>query len=298
MAEWGSASDVWSRRGPGRRGPALGCSFEGRPTGFLEAVVDHIDLVEVVPDCLVGPRGDLLRAPLDDLDRHAADLPVLYHGIGLSIGTSAGWNESYLEVLEALIAHRRPLWHSEHLGYSIVDGRFLGTMAALPTTWEAIDLVATRAAVLRDRFGLDMLFEHVATPIPRPADMSPARFLNELSRASGCGILLDLHNLECDADNGLVDLDEFWSELDTDNVREIHVAGGTWDGDFHLDVHVDRTAATTRQALDRLLPRCPNLEAVVFELLAEAVPLVGLDGIVDELVDLRAALDRSTDVTP
>jgi uncharacterized protein (UPF0276 family) len=282
--------------GLGRHGgPALGFSYEGRPAGLLEAVAPYVDLIEVIPDCVVGPDDRLQSAPLEDLDRHAAHLPVAYHGIGLSIGTVDGWNTGYLDALDALIDYRTPVWHSEHLGFSIVDGHFLGTMGALPSTPEVIDVVASRARLLRDRYGLGVLFEHVATPIPRPDEMSLAGFLNELHRSSGCGILLDLHNLECDADNGLLDVDAFLAELDYDAVREIHVAGGIWDSGFHLDVHSGLPASSTRDLLRRVLPRCRNVDAVVFELLAEAVPLVGRHAIVAQLTDLRRLLDGVLD---
>jgi uncharacterized protein (UPF0276 family) len=272
-------------------GPALGFSYEGRPNGLLEAVVPFVDLIEVIPDCVVGPDARLQAGPRDELDRHAAHLPVAYHGIGLSIGTVGGWNPGYLDGLDALIAYRTPVWHSEHLGFSVVDHHFLGTMGALPATREVIDLVASRGCTLRDRYGLEVLFEHVATPIPRPDEMPLAIFLNELHRASGCGILLDLHNLECDADNGLLDLDGFFVDLDFDVVREIHVAGGIWDGGFHLDVHSNLPAPSTIDLLGRILPRCRNVDAVVFELLGEAVPLVGAEAIVAQLTETRRLLD-------
>lgn len=271
--------------------PRLGISFEGRPAELLAAAAPHVDLIEVVPDCLAGPDGRLQPGALDLLDHHAADVPLAYHGIGLSIGTWRGWNPGYVRLLEELVAHRRPLWHSEHLGFSMVDGAFLGTMGALPATAASVALVADRARRLRRHVGLDLLLEHVATPLARPDEMGLGRFLNRVAEAAGCGILLDLHNLECDADNGLIDLDDTLAELDLSLVQEIHVAGGTWSGGFHLDVHAGLTAGSTRRLLREVAPRCPNLRAVVFELLAEAVPAVGVPAVVDELRLLRAELD-------
>jgi uncharacterized protein (UPF0276 family) len=274
-----------------RGGPALGFSYEGRPPGLLAAVAPHVDLIEVVPDCLVGATGDLQESALAELDEHASHLPLIYHGIGLSIGTVDGWNDDYLDVLDALVAHRRPLWHSEHLGFSVVDGHFLGTMAALPATQASIELVARRATALRERCGIELLLEHVATPLPRPDVIPLGRYLNEIAAASGCGLLLDLHNLECDEDNGLLHVDNVLADLDLGAVREIHVAAGIWDAGFHLDVHTGRPERSTLTLLEQIVPQCEHLGAVVFELLAEAVPLVGIDAIVDELGALRSLLD-------
>jgi uncharacterized protein len=271
----------------GGRPPALGVSYEGRPRELLAAVAPLVDVVEVLPDCLVGRDGRPQRALLDDLDELAPDVGLTLHGIGLSIGTTTGWNEDYLRLLDTMFAWREPRWHSEHLGFTTVDGSFLGTMPALPPTPEALELVVARSRSMSAAYGREFLLEHVATPLARPGQMSLATFLNTLATETGNRLLVDLHNLECDADNGLLDLDDFVEELDWSLVGELHLAGGVWYDGRHLDVHSGPVADSTLDLLDVALARATNLDLVLYEVLGEAVPGLGIDTVVDQVTTLR-----------
>lgn len=271
-------------------GPRLGASWEGRPADLLAALAGVVDVLEILPDCLAGPAG-IVPARLAELDALAPDLPVTYHGIGLSIGTVGGWNDDYLHLLDTLWEWRKPLWHSEHLGFTTVSGSSLGAMPALPCTPEAAALVIDRVAAIQESYAAPFLLEHVASPLARPDEWSLARFLNTIAERSGTRLLLDLHNLECDADNGLLDLPAFLDELEWAQVAEIHVAGGVWAEGYHLDVHARTVAASTLDLLDLALDRAPALDLVVFEVLAAAVGTLGIPAILGQLADLRGRLD-------
>lgn len=271
----------------GGRLPALGVSYEGRPRALLAALAPVVDVVEVLPDCLLGRDGRPHRALLDDLDELAPDVGLTYHGIGLSIGTTSGWNEDYLRLLDTMFAWRAPRWHSEHLGFTTVDGSFLGTMPAVPPTQEALELVIARSRTMSAAYGREFMLEHVATPLARPGEMSLASFLNTLAAETGNRLLIDLHNLECDADNGLLDLDDFVEELDWSRVGEIHLAGGVWYDGRHLDVHSGPVADSTLDLLDVALAHATNLDLVLYEVLGEAVPGLGVDTVVDQVATLR-----------
>lgn len=271
--------------------PLLAISYEGRPDALLEAVVGRVGAVEITPDCLTRAEcAEPNPAQLQPIDEHFPTCPVTYHGIGLSMGTATGWNDDYLHLLDAICTWRAPLLHSEHLGYTTVDGSFLGAMPAVPTTLEAANLVIERASRLRRHLGVDCLLEHVASPLPRTTEMRLATWLNLVCRESGCGLLLDLYNLECDADNGFIDLGQFLDEIDTTLVGEIHLAAGVWHEGLHLDVHSNLTARSTQDLLAAVLPRCPNLKVVTYEILAAAVPIVGVDRIVGHISHLGALL--------
>ena len=285
--------DLRAEGGPATAGPALGVSWEGRPLELLRAVAPVVDVVEVVPDCLVGPGGQVVVERLRELDRVVPSHPVTYHGVGLSIGTVEGWNEDYLGHLETLLAWRQPWWHSEHLGFTQVDGSFLGTMPALPPTLEALDHVVPRVLALQQRYGLELMLEHVATPLDRPGDMSLATFLNTIAAETGSRMLLDLHNLECDADNGHLDLEVFLDELDWSAVGEIHVAGGVWQQGWHLDVHSGPLAASTADLLRTAVARADRVGLVVYEVLSAALPRLGVDTVVDQLTTVRDILDEA-----
>jgi uncharacterized protein (UPF0276 family) len=272
--------------------PSLGVSFDGRSTTVLERLGSFVDVVEIAPDRFVTTYADAV----DDrrfaaIDEHASHLDVAYHGVGLSMGTASGWNDAYLELLEGLCAQRPPRRHSEHLGFTFVDGHFLGTMAAVPATLAVADLMAERVEAIHQRFGLDFLVEHVASPFARPDDMSVASFLTYVAWNSGCGLVLDLHNVECDEDNGRLRVDEFLDELDLTLVKEIHVSGGLWRDGYHLDVHARLPAPSTLALLDATLPRCPNVDLVVLEIVGAAVDAIESEELVSTAQDLRRRIE-------
>ena len=75
--------------------------------------------------------------------------------------------------------------------------------------------------------------------------LSPAGFLNTLAREAGCGLLLDVYNLQCDEANHGLHLDGFFEELDLAAVGEVHVANGVKRRGFQLDVHSGLTDPST-----------------------------------------------------
>jgi uncharacterized protein (UPF0276 family) len=279
----------------GARPPiAVGVSYEGRPATLLTHVAALVDCVEIIPDAFVHGGADRPHAGvLAELDQLLGPAEVTFHGVGLSLGTASGWNEDWLRLVEQVLQWRTPRFVSEHLGYTTVDGHFLGTMPALPCTPEAAALVIGRARRLRRELGVDVLLEHVASPLPRSRGMGLGPWLDVVARESGCGVLLDVHNLECDVDNGWLDLDEFLGTFDLALVREIHVAGGVWHDGIHFDVHSRRCAPSTWDLLATLIPRCARLELVVAELLAAAVPSVTPEGVAAELTQLRNVIEEA-----
>ena len=103
-------------------------------------------------------------------------------------------------------------------------------------------------------------------------------FLNALTAATGCGLLLDLHNLHTNARNLGVDPRAFLDRLDLDRVVEIHVAGGLEFEGFYLDAHSGASPEPVWALLEEVLPRCRNLCGVVFELFGSWFDELGADG--------------------
>lgn len=274
--------------------PALGVgvSYEGREPALLEMMLPHVDVIEVTPETMALADGDALRldpdivAELKNIDREKA---IVVHGVSLSIGSHDGWSPTYLRLLDELMDQVRVRWHSEHLGYTRVDGAHLGIMLAMPRTEQAAELVAQRAWCLQQRYGLPFLLENIVHVVPDcPADYSDAGFLNTVAERSGCGLILDVYNLECDAHNHALDIQAFLAELDGAHVRELHVACGVTHNGLMLDVHsrLPRpcTMALAQQALRDVATQA---EVIVYEFMPEAVPGLGHAAIAGTLQQMR-----------
>jgi uncharacterized protein (UPF0276 family) len=271
-------------------GPAIGATYEGGDPTLLKRLVEVADYLEVAPDAIAGGAG-IRHEVLDEWRVAAGQVTVVAHGVGLSIGSAPGWNEAYVRLVDELAGAVPLRWHSEHLGYTTVDGEPLGTMLSLPRTREALELVCERVTRLQERYSIPFLLENVARILPDPeGDYDEAGFLNELCLRTGCGLLLDVYNLECDAHNNGFDIDRFLDALDLGAVRELHVAGGTEVEGMKLDVHSREAQPSTVALAARVAASAPEIWGVTYEVLPEAIPVLGHDTIVNEVARLRAAL--------
>jgi uncharacterized protein (UPF0276 family) len=272
----------------------LGTTYEGRDSQLLETVLPLVDYVEVTPDSLAEFTQGRPALPSDairELKDIGSDARIVAHGVGLSIGTFAGYSESYLALLDQLMEQVQIAWHSEHLGYVNVDGQHLGTMLALPKTEQMLDLICERVWRIQRRYPIPFLLENIVHMLPDyPGDYSDAGFLNALTERTGCGLILDVYNLECDSHNHRFDIEQFLAELDMSRVREIHIAGGVIQGRFRLDVHSRTTQDSTIELARRVKAAAPRLDVITYELLPEAVPKLGYARIAAELARLRKAL--------
>jgi len=279
---------------PTDRRTALATTYEGRDPQLLEHVLPLVDYIEVTPDSIAEFRDGRVVVP-DDAIRELKDIGpdagIIVHGVGLSIGTCGGYSETYLRLVDQLVEYLDVAWHSEHLGYVNVEGQHIGTMLALPKTEQVLDMICERVTRIQRRYPVPFLLENIVHMLPDfPGDYSDAGFLNLLASRTGCGLILDVYNLECDAHNNGFSIDQFLAELDLSHVREIHVAGGVIRGRFKLDVHSRATQDSTIDLVRRVIPFAPQLNAATYEVLPEYVPKLGYAGIAAELIRLQKAL--------
>ena len=273
---------------------AIGATYEGRDPRLLERMLPLVDCIEVTLETIAEVNGneislsEEIMAELKNMDKATQ---IIVHGVGLSIGSHDGWSATYLRLLDKFLEQVDVAWHSEHLGYTKVDGEHLGIMLAMPKTEEALDLVCERVRTIQERYQLPFLLENIVHVLPdSPSDYSDAGFLNALTDRTGCGLILDVYNLECDAHNHKFNIPAFLNELDASNARELHVARGVEHNGFLLDVHSQLTRSSTVELAQDVVRRAAgSAEVVVYEFMPEAVPGLGHDAIADQLGRLRAA---------
>jgi uncharacterized protein len=273
----------------------LSTTYEGNNTDLLERVLPLIDYLEVTPDTIAETKGDrayLKPSAMAELKNASSEVKIIVHGVGLSIGSHDGYSQRYIQLLDDFLDQIDVAWHSEHLGYTMVDGEQLGTMLTLPKTEEVLDMVCERICTIQKRYGKPFLMENVVHLLPDyPSSISEAEFLNRLTAMTGCGLIVDVYNLECDEHNHGFDVATYLDQLDLSKAWEIHVAGGTERLDFKLDIHSQLTAESTVDLARNVLQKPDNaIKTVTYEILAEAIPTLGHEKIAIELVRLRKSL--------
>lgn len=270
------------------------------PELYLSGV---LDFVEITPEKLCRQRRDgiavsidLIPEQVDRAQQTCALLPMVVHGVELSIGSSHGWNGAYVEMLDTFQACWPFVWHSEHLGFQTIPGengttREVGVPLPLPATEEAVRVVAERSAAIRQRYGVPFLLENPAHYLPElPADPEigdEIGLMRAITERGGCFQLLDLHNIYCNSVNHRFDPFAAVDRMSLSRVVEIHVAGGSWHDGFWTDSHDGRVPEPVWGLLEYTLPRCPNVAGVVFEMLEEHAVRLGPEAITEELTRAR-----------
>ncbi|MBO6610105.1 DUF692 domain-containing protein [Altererythrobacter sp.] len=199
---------------------------------FLEQEVS-VDFVEVISENYMVDGG----RPLRILEQVRARHPVIIHGVSMSIGSAGGLDEGYLAKLRRLEQRIDPLWVSDHLCWTRTSAHNSHDLLPLPLTEEALQVVCDNIDRAQSYLGRPMLFENPSSYITFPEDeMAEWEFLSEMTRRTGCYLLLDVNNIYVSAQNHGFSADDYLAGLPLERVRQIHLAGHT-PGEIIIDTH-------------------------------------------------------------
>ena len=242
--------------------PFLGAGISFRPAWRWEVIRhrDALGAVECIPDDVTGP------AALRDLQLVQAAVPVLLHGIGLSLGSAEGLDPERLDRLAAVAAAVRPPWLSEHIAFTRAGGVEIGHLMPLPFNREAVETVARNVETLRRAVpGLPVALENIAYRFILPgSDLTEAEFIRAVIEEADVHLLLDLENVHANSINHGYDPLEYLATLPLDRVVEVHLAGGIWSQGEYADSHTRPVPEESWTLLDWLAPRAP-VRAVIIE---------------------------------
>jgi len=219
---------------------------------------------------------------LTGLDRHARawierGLPTTYHFLDLNLDEPEDFDSEWLEEVRDVAAALRPAWLCGDAGMWHFGGREPGQMLLLPPVLcdTSAHVVAEGVVRLRDATGFEVFPENP----PGAVFLGDLHLLDYFARVcdrADTGMLLDCAHLaiyqHIHGHDPLTALDAF----PLDRIVEMHVAGGTrrrsagWE---HIqDDHTPHVLDETWTIFTHLVPRCPNLRAVVFECERNALP--------------------------
>ena len=240
----------------------------------------RLPLVEVHSEnCFGGGRH------LDVLLDVRRDTAVSLHGVGLSLGSTDPLSDKHLASLKSLVDRVEPALVSDHLCWTSVGGVHANDLLPLPYTDEALLHVARRIAQVQTHLGRRILVENVSSYLEyRSSQMSEWDFLAELSRRSGCAILLDINNIHVSATNHGFDALDYLRAMPAEAVLEMHLAGHSVnkaqadDGrevEILIDTHSRPVSAPVWSLYETALSRFGPTPTIV-EWDADLPPLAGL----------------------
>jgi uncharacterized protein len=239
----------------------LGHGIGLRPKHFARFMAERppVDWVEAVTENFMAPGG----RPVAVLEKVRAEVPVVLHGVSLSIGSVDPIPEVYLSELAALVQRVEPALVSDHLCWGTHRGQYVHDLLPLPYTEESLAHVTSRVQQVQERLGRQLLLENPSSYVAfKDSTMAEWEFLAELTGRSGCGILLDVNNVYVSARNFGFDPLEYLRGIPSGRVGYFHLAGHSDKGKYLLDSHDHAVPAAVwdlyRDALRRF-GRVPSL---------------------------------------
>jgi uncharacterized protein (UPF0276 family) len=253
--------------------------------GIFDAL-DRIDVLELVADDhLDGSRRE--RRALHTL---ACQVPLHIHSIALGMASAEAVDPRRLDRLARLVNEVEPEAWSEHLAFMRAGGVEIDHLAAPPRTEASVEGAARNLRKAAAIVGTVPAMENIATLVDPPCStLSEPAWIARILGASGCGLLLDLHNLHANATNFRFDPIDYLATVPLDRVSCIHVAGGSWitapggDRRYLLDDHLHDVDQPVYDLLSEVAARAPQPLTVVLE----------RDGAYPPMPALLAELDRA-----
>ncbi|WP_374527801.1 DUF692 domain-containing protein [Novosphingobium sp.] len=201
---------------------------------FLDAD-QPVDFVEIISENFMACGG----RPLATIEAVRERLPVAMHGVSMSLGSTQGLSRDYLAELKALARRIDPLWISDHLCWTGVDGLNTHDLLPLPYTEEALAICAANIALAQDVLERPLLIENPSSYVAFPDNtMQEWEFLTALTERTGCYLLLDVNNVYVSSVNHGFDPAAFLRGIPAERVRQMHLAGhSAGPGGMLIDTH-------------------------------------------------------------
>lgn len=236
---------------------------------------DEIGILEVVADDFFDASARDIQA----LKTLAATMPVTLHGVGMGLASSTPVAPEFINRMARLYHEVQPESWSEHLAFVRSGEIEIGHLAAPPRTPQNVQRVAENIRRAAKIVGSMPLMENIATLLDPPASyLSEAAWITAILEAAGCDLLLDLHNVLANGLNHDYSPATFLSEIPTERIRYIHIAGGRFvaspDGTPRLlDDHLHDVPDPVFNLLEQVAATCPNPLSVILERDGEYPPM-------------------------
>lgn len=156
--------------------------------------------------------------------------PVSLHGVSLSLAGEAAPDAAHLQRLAALARRIQPALISEHLAWSTWNGQYFPDLLPFPRSTAALHRIAGNIARTQDALGMAMAIENPSHYLHIDGhEWDEIDFLAELSRRTGCRLLLDINNVYVSACNLGFSAADWIDRFPQAPVGEIHLAGHSAD---------------------------------------------------------------------
>jgi uncharacterized protein (UPF0276 family) len=255
-----------------KRAPRLGVGISGEfnvaakgiDVGWMKG--NYPDLVHFYE------YGSDLERGLDDGVRRwaAAGLPVTYHFFDINLEERADLDQNWLERTRALANEINAAWLCGDAGRWHFGLRERGHGMLMPPILCRESALETAESIrqIEAESGMTCLPENLPAVIYL-GDLHILDYFALVAEQADCGLLLDCAHLAIFQQTRKLPPLTALDGYPLDRVVEMHVAGGAYtevDGYRYIeDNHAPEPLAATWEILEYVVPRAPNLKAIVFE---------------------------------
>ncbi|NOT36767.1 MAG: DUF692 family protein [Saprospiraceae bacterium] len=205
---------------------------------------------------------------------------LIGHGVFFSIfsGKFSSEQKKWLEDLKILSNKYRFDHITEHFGFMTGEDFHKGAPLSIPMNLTALRIGQDRLKRIQDVSNCPIGIENLAFAFNVEDVKRQGEFLNDLLSPINGFMILDLHNLYCQAHNFKIDIDNLLQYYPLELVREIHISGGSWEDDIvhynekiRRDTHDDSVPSEVYICLESCLLKLDNLKYVILEQLSNAL---------------------------
>lgn len=288
----------------------VGLVYSSALHAVFEAGADTVAVLELEPQTLwekIADAGGLHYQINEAALARVASLPQakLVHSVGHPVGGMSEDPLEHMPLLRRTVDVLDPAWVSEHLSFNRIRrmtnteeaGFLLPPRQSIASVRIAVRNIARFGNALRRPLAFETGVNYLRQ---RDDELDDGDFFGAVSTGAQCGILLDLHNLWCNEINGRARVIDVLKRIPLDQVWEVHLAGGMSHSGYYLDAHSDAIPSALLDIAAEVIPRLSNLGALIFEILPEHVPRIGIDGVERQLEELRSlwSLKPAREVRP
>jgi uncharacterized protein (UPF0276 family) len=242
-------------------------------SGLVEVVEWSFDMPwigAVVPDWCAG-----LVKEYSDQNQ------LLGHGVTFSLLSArhTARQDEWLKMLERECLDRHYIQISEHFGFTEAGPFIDNAPLPVPLTKGFLQIGKHRLRQLAQAAQLPVGVENLAFAFCLKDVLDQGVFLSELLDAVDGFLLLDLHNVYCQARNFDIDPKDILRSYPLEKVQEVHISGGSWSSSasgnrkaVRRDTHDESVPPEVFDLFSLALRMCPAIRFVILERIGGTMP--------------------------
>ena len=237
--------------------------FENGDVDAIEWSFDTIENIEYEPQWMSGL-----------LDAFGKENKLLGHGVYYSLFDAKWTNRQdlWLKRLKEATERHNYTHLTEHFGFMSSENYHKGFPLPLSLNNATLKIGIDRLKRLQDTVKIPVGIENLAFSFSEQDVIEQGEFIAKMIHEVGGFIILDLHNIYCQAHNFDKDLFDIINSYPLDEVKEIHISGGSWQQSIYQknrkirrDTHDGAVPKGIFEVLPDVIAKCKNLEFIILE---------------------------------